>query len=157
MPATIVELAVLGVDTQPDGRAALERLTAVGTVILLVGPAETARMSSLAAEFRDHPTIVLASWDGVDAARIESWQPRTGGSRPVDPQAVSRLSELRVEYGADWLIATDATLASARACAGLQIVCIGPAPDAVDPVRPDHQAHSLLDAVRHIEASSTFG
>ena len=34
----------------------------------------------------------------------------------------------------------------------MRIICLGPAGNQPDPIRPDHRAHSLLDAARFIEA-----
>jgi len=53
-------------------------------------------------------------------------------------------------------IGDKATLASARACKGLRVICIGPGDEQPEPTRPDHRAHSLLDAARFIETSAAF-
>ena len=156
MAATIVEFEALAVDAQLEARTAIERLAALGPVILLVEPGEATRAAAITSALADSPNVIQVPWTGVDPGRIEGWQPRAGGGRFVDREVVEQLTALRESHGADWLIGTDESLASARACPGLLVVCVGPAPDSLDPMRPDHQAHSLLDAVRHIEASSAF-
>jgi len=79
-----------------------------------------------------------------------------GDSRKLDGRAVARLEAAQAEHHAEWLIATEWTLASARACKGLRVICVGPGDDELDPTRPDHRAHSLLDAARFIETSAAF-
>lgn len=158
MAATIVELAALEVDAEEDGRAAIARLAALGTVVLLGSDDEATRWTSIIERPADQSSVVIAEWAGVGDGRTGgSWQPKPGGGRTVDRAAVDQLSQLRSEHHASWLIATDRTLASARACPGLLIACVGPVADRSDPVRPDHQAHSLLDAVRFIETAHAFG
>lgn len=160
MAATIVELAALAAGSRLDASAAIERLSALGPVVLLVAAGEADQAAAIATAMTTplggDSNVIQVPWTSVDPGRTEGWQPRPGGGRIVDREVVKQLTTLRLAHGADWLIATDESLASARACPGLLVVCVGPAPDGVDPVRPDHQAHSLLDAVRHIEASSAF-
>jgi hypothetical protein len=158
MAATIVELTALEVDSEQDGRAAVERLAALGPVVLLVSHDEDPGRAAIAEHLGNLANVVIAEWTGVGHGRSGGgWQPKPGGGRTVDRTAVDQLSELQAAHGANWLIATDRTLASARACPGLLIACVGPVADRSDPVRPDHQAHSLLDAVRFIETADAFG
>jgi hypothetical protein len=157
MAGTLVEIAALEADSHDERRVALARLSALGPVILLA-PDDGLDPAAGVAGAEGYPdlNLVVAAWPGVGAGQPEAWQPRPGGGRLVDRRALEQLIALRAEHDAAWLIATDRTLATARACPGLRIACVGPALDRSDPVRPDHQAHSLLDAVRQIEASSTF-
>jgi hypothetical protein len=157
MTATIVEAGVLAAGSRDDGRAALERLALIGPVVLLVGPGDDAGATMLGSA--DDPAgsqLTVVSWAGLSTQRPAGWQQHAGGGRTVDPEAVQLLTELRAAHKADWLIATEAILASGRACPGLGIVCVGPAADDADPMRPDHRAHSLLDAVHHVEAATAF-
>lgn len=150
MPATLVEVAVLRRNSIEDSRVAIERLAAVGPIVFLRGlrsehysviaPTADPAASGLVAE------VMAAGQDEVST---------DDGHKP-DPRAISRLESVRSEYGAQWLIATEGSVASARACPGLRIICLGPAGDQLDPTRPDHRAHSLLDAIRFIETAVAF-
>ncbi len=150
MPATMIEVSVLSLEPVEDGRIALERLAAMGPVLLLRG---------LRA---DRYSVVVAT--GEPAVRQRAFGPSAddlaeigeNSSRQPDSRAVARLEAVRAEHDAEWLIATEGSVASARACPGLRIICLGPAGDQQDPTRPDHRAHSLLDAARFIEAAAAF-
>ncbi len=155
MPAaTMVEHAVLAAASQEDVHAALERLGGIGSVVVLVTPAD--RLEGVPPLSRESG-LLLADWAGISVDRSLGGTAYSGGGRRLDPAAIARLTELRAEHGANWLLATEATLASARACPGLHVVCVGPAVDDADPTRPDHRAHSLLDAARFIQTALTFG
>ena len=156
MSATLVEFDVLETGSRQDGLAAIGRLSSLGVVVLLATPDETTRATQFATELGDAPNVRIGDWVAVGDGRGDGWEPRPGGGRALDRRAVERLADLRTEHEAGWLVATDRTLASARACPGLLVACVGPAADRADPIRPDHQAHSLLDAVRQIEASAAF-
>jgi hypothetical protein len=142
MSAAMIEFEVLGAVPDDDARAALERLATVGPVILLVGDEGIAEADEYAAA--GNVDLKVTRWSGA------------GGGRNLDRAAVAQLQEIRAAHGAGWLIAAETTLATARACPGLRVICIGPAADHQDPTRPDHRAHSLLDAARFIETSETF-
>ena len=150
MPGTLIEVAVLGLDPAEDRRIAIERLAATGPIIFLRG---------LRA---DQYSVIASTSDPIASGLVAEVMagepdevPRDAGSK-ADPRATARLESVRAEYGADWLIATDASVASARACPGLRIICLGPAGDQPDPTRPDHRAHSLLEAARLIETAAAF-
>jgi len=154
MTATLLELAALAVDSGDEARAFVERLAQLGPVILLVD--RTAKVPAGAMRAGDlGPGVTSVDWIGADQDAA-SGSPRSVGGRRLDSAAIARLAALRAEHQADWLIATEATLASARACPGLHVVCIGPADDEVEPTRPDYRAHGLLDAARFIEMSAAF-
>lgn len=142
MSAVLIEFEVLAVVSEDDARAAIERLAMVGPVILLVGEKGTAGADAYAAA--GNVDLKVTSWSGA------------GGGRNLDRAAVAQLQEIRAAHDAGWLIAAETTLATARACPGLRVICIGPAADHQDPTRPDHRTHSLLDAARFIETSETF-
>ena len=142
MSAAMIEFEVLGAAPDDDARAALERLATVGPVILLVGDEGIAGADAYAAA--GNVDLKVTRWSGA------------GGGRNLDRAAVAQLQEIRAAHDAGWLIAAETTLATARACPGLRVICIGPAADHQDPTRPDHRAHSLLDAARFIETSETF-
>lgn len=142
MSAVMIEFEVLAVVPEDDARAAIERLATLGPVILLVGEKGTTGADAYAAA--GNVDLKVTSWSGA------------GGGRNLDRAAVAQLQEIRAAHDAGWLIAAETTLATARACPGLRVVCIGPAADHQDPTRPDHRAHSLLDAARFIETSETF-
>ena len=153
MPATIVELAVLALDSRQDAQVAIERLAAMGPVILVSG----LRSADYAAVVSDSSTrSLIESWAGDEPDRAVASEPRSGATRQLDERAIARLEALRAEHGADWLIAADETLAAARACRGLRVICLGPGDDRLEPTRPDHRAHSLLDAARFIEMTAAF-
>jgi len=153
MPATIVELAVLALDSRQDARVAIERLAAIGPVILLSG----LRSANYAAVISDASTAsLIETWAGDERDPAVVGEPRGGPGRKPDQRAIARLEILRADHGADWLIATDESLASARACKGLRVICLGPGNDQLDPTRPDHRAHSLLEAARFIETTAAF-
>ncbi|MGH2465310.1 MAG: hypothetical protein ACRDGI_07610 [Candidatus Limnocylindrales bacterium] len=154
MAATLVELAVLAADSRRDSQAALERLAGLGAVIVLV-PDRTNLATATEAIGASSPASI-ARWAGVTPDRSLGGSAYSGGGRRIDPVAIAQLKGFQAERGAAWLIATEETLASARACPGLHVVCVGPAPDDADPTRPDHRAHSLLDAARFIETSLAF-
>jgi hypothetical protein len=157
MTATIVEAGVLAAGSRDDGRVALERLALIGPVVLLVGPGDEAGAISLGSTGDPAGSqLTVVSWAGLSTDRPSGWQQHAGGGRTVDPEAVQLLMALRAAHKADWLVATEASLASGRACPGLRIVCVGPAADDADPTRPDYRAHSLLDAVHHVEAAAAF-
>jgi len=160
MAATMVELAALDADSGDEARAVVERLTQLGPVILLVDPGFPGRGRTAAGPGTIRaddlgPGVIPVPWTEVDPD-ASTGPPRSVGGRRLDPAAVARLTAIRAEHDADWLIATEATLASARACPGLHVVCIGPADDEVEPTRPDYRAHGLLDAVRFIETATVF-
>ena len=111
-------------------------------MILLVGEKGTTGADAYAAA--GNVDLKVTSWSGA------------GGGRNLDRAAVAQLQEIRAAHDAGWLIAAETTLATARACPGLRVICIGPAADHQEPTRPDHRAHSLLDAARFIETSETF-
>src|SRR5579862_3643034 len=149
MPATAIEVSILRRESTADSALALERLAAIGPIVFLRG-------------LRSDDYAVTASTSSPDLGRLaaalaagEDREP-AGGGRKADPRAVARLEALRAEYGADWLIASEGSVASARACPGWRIICLGPATDQFDPTRPDHRAHSLLEAARLIEAAAAF-
>jgi hypothetical protein len=142
MSAAMIEFEVLGAAPDDDARAALERLATVGPVILLVGAEGITGADAYAAA--GNVDVIVTSWSGAR------------GGRNLDRAAVAQLQEIRAAHDAGWLIAAETTLATARACPGLRVICIGPAADHQDPTRPDHRAHSLLDAARFIETSETF-
>jgi hypothetical protein len=150
MPGTLVEVAVLSLDSIEDGRVAIERLAALGPIIFLRG-LRTERYSIIAPTPDPAGSGKVA--EAMAAGRDED--PADDGHKP-DPRAIARLESARAEYGAQWLIATEGSVASARACPGLRIICVGPAADQQDPTRPDHRAHSLLDAARFIETATAF-
>ncbi|HEY7937897.1 MAG TPA: hypothetical protein VID26_12315 [Candidatus Limnocylindrales bacterium] len=152
--ATLVELAVLAADSRRDSQAAIGRLAGIGPVVILVpaGADDAAVTDSIGPS----SPASIAHWAGVTADRSLGGTAYSGGGRRIDPVAIAQLKELQAEHEAGWLIATEGTLASARACPGLHVVCVGPAPDEADPTRPDHRAHSLLDAARFIETSLAF-
>jgi hypothetical protein len=153
MPATIVELAVLALDSRQDAQVAIERLAAMGPVILLSG----LRSADYAAVVSDASTrSLIESWPGDELDPAAASESHSGTTRRPDERAIARLETLRAEHGADWLIATDETLATARACKGLRVICLGPGAAQVEPTRPDHRAHSLLDAARFIEMTAAF-
>jgi hypothetical protein len=154
MAATLVELSVLAADSRRDSQAALERLAGLGAVVVLV-PASVDESTVVESIGADSPAST-ARWAGVTPDRSLGGTAHSGGGRRLDPVAIGQLKELQARHGAAWLIAAEQTLASARACPGLHVVCVGPAPDEADPTRPDHRAHSLLDAARFIETSLAF-
>jgi hypothetical protein len=152
MPGTMIELAVLRRDSRQDARALVERLAAIGPVVLLDGlhsGAYSAVIASASGELLPEP------WTGHDRSLADLADDQPVG-RHADARTVARLEAVRSEHGVDWLIATEATLPSARACKGLRVICIGPGDERPDPTRPDHRAHGLLDAVRFIETSAAF-
>jgi len=153
MPGTMIELAVLGRDSRQDARALVERLAAIGPVVVLDGLHSAAYQAVLLSGSGELLPQTRVADDPLLAGPAED-QP--GGSRRADPRTVARLEAVRSEHGVDWLIATEATLASARACKGLRVICIGPGDEQPEPTRPDHRAHSLLDAARFIETSAAF-
>ena len=155
MTATLIELAALAADSGDDARAVVERLAQLGPVILLVDRTARVPAGGLARPEDLGPGVVTVDWIGVDPD-ASTGAPRSVGGRRLDSAAIARLEALRAEHQADWLIATEATLASARACPGLHIVCVGPADDQVEPTRPDYRAHGLLDAARFIETAVAF-
>lgn len=153
MPGTMIELAVLRRDSRQDAQAVVERLAAIGPVVLLDG----LHLDAYQAVVAGASGVFLPDRQAGDdhpAAAPAGDQP--GSSHRADPRTVARLEAVRSEHGVDWLIATEATLASARACKGLRVICIGPGDEQPDPTRPDHRAHSLLDAARFIETSAAF-
>lgn len=153
MPATIVELAVLALDSRQDARVAIERLAAIGPVILLSG----LRSANYAAVISDASTgSLIETWAGDEGDPAVAGGLRGSPGRKPDQRAIARLEVLRADHGADWLIATDESLASARACKGLRVICLGPGNDQLGPTRPDHRAHSLLEAARFIETTAAF-
>lgn len=153
MSAAMIELEVLAAASDDDARAAIERLGSLGPVILLVPENSTEPAQGYATDRRLN--LTPAAWTGAGNGR-QATTTRGSGRRRLDRTAAARLDEIRVEHGAGWLIATEATLATARACPGLRVICVGPADDGQDPTRPDHRAHSLLDAARFIETSEAF-
>lgn len=150
MRGTLVEVAVLGLDPAEDRRIAIERLAAIGPIVFVRGL--RADDYAVIASTPDPAASGLVA--EVLAGEMDAG-PQDAGSKP-DPRATARLEALRAEYAAEWLIATDASVAAARACPGLRIICLGPAGTQPDPTRPDHRAHSLLDAARYIEAAAAF-
>jgi hypothetical protein len=154
MAATLVELAVLAADSRHDSQVALERLAGVGAVVVLVP--SSVDQQTIAEAIGGASPATIARWSGITPDRSLGGTAYSGGGRRIDPVAIAQLKELQAEHGAAWLIAAEETLASARACPGLHVVCVGPAPDDADPTRPDHRAHSLLDAARFIETSLAF-
>ncbi len=158
MTATIVDAGVLTAGSRDEGRAAIDRLALIGPVILLVAPGDEGGAAILAdpGDAGEGHQLIAVSWAGVSTDRPAGWQQHAGGGRTVDPEVVQLLTQLRAAHTAEWLIATEASLASGRGCPGLRIVCVGPAADDADPMRPDHRAHSLLDAVHHVEAAAAF-
>lgn len=145
MPASMIEFEVLATVPADDARAAIERLASLGPVILLVGPDAVQTVDRyVPAGLAD---VVVIAWNSAHDRHA-------GG--PPDPASVARLREIQTEHDAGWLVAVPATLATARACRGLRVVCIGPAGSDQQPTRPDHRAHSLLDAARFIETSDAF-
>ena len=155
MSAAMIELEVLAAAPDDDVRAAIERLGGLGPVILLV-PEDGTRDRSPGTPRSGHWKVTTAAWPGTRAGGPDATRRGSGGGRGVDRAAVARLEEIRVEHDAGWLIATEATLATARACHGLRVICVGPADDDQNPTRPDHRAHSLLDAARYIDTSEAF-
>ncbi len=158
MTAILVELSALAADSGDDARAFVERLAEIGQVILLVDRGALARVPAGRGAVRPEdlgPDVVSVDWIGVDPD-ASTGAPRSVGGRRLNSAAIGRLEALRAEHHADWLIATEATLASARACPGLHVVCVGPADDEVEPTRPDYRAHGLLDAARFIETAAAF-
>jgi hypothetical protein len=150
MPATLIEVAVLSLGSIEDRRGAIERLAAVGPIVFLRG-LRSARYSVIASTSDPAASGLVA--DVMAGAPDEV--PDDPGYKP-DPRAIARLESARAEHDAQWLIASEGSVASARACPGLRIICLGPAGDQLDPTRPDHYAHSLLDAARFIEAAAAF-
>jgi len=148
----LVEAGVLASAPSDDVQAAIERLLTLGDVLLLVAPGDGDPVPVVVAA--THTEIPMTRWPGVHPE--PGLDQRRQGGRHVDPRAATRLAEIQAASGATWLIASEDSVASARGCAGLQIVCIGPAPDEQGPTRPDHRAHSLLEAARWIETSETF-
>jgi hypothetical protein len=150
MSGTLIEVAVLGMDPAEDRRTAIERLAAVGPIVFLRG---------LRA---DHYSVIASTTDPIASGLVaevmagEADEVAEDAGARADPRATARLESIRAEYGAEWLIAIDASVASARACPGLRIICLGPAGNQPDPTRPDHRAHSLLEAARLIEAAAAF-
>lgn len=153
MPGTMIELAVLGRDSRQDARAVVERLAAIGPVVLLDGLHSAVYQSVVASVSGE---LLPETRVGDDHPPTDPAEDSPGGKRRADPRTVARLEAVRSEHGVDWLIATEPTLASARACKGLRVICIGPGDEQPDPTRPDHRAHSLLDAARFIETSAAF-
>ena len=96
-------------------------------------------------------SLKAARWPGVGSAGSHQT-----GRRPDEPSAIGELERIKSQVGATWLIASEATVPIARSVPGWQIVCVGPAPDGPQPTRPDHRAHSLLEAARLIETYETF-
>jgi hypothetical protein len=145
MPASMIEFEVLSAVPADDARAAIERLASLGPVILLVPEGAT------------HPAdgYVAAGLTNVTATAWTGSRDRHAGGGP-DRAAVARLQEIQAQHDAGWLVAVEATVATARACRGLRVVCIGPPRNDQEPTRPDHRAHSLLDAARFIETSEAF-
>jgi hypothetical protein len=154
MSAAMIELEVLAAAPDDDVRAAIERLGGLGPVILLVPEDGTGPVTRYASD--GTLKVTTAAWPGTRAGGPDATRRGSGGGRGVDRAAVARLEEIRVEHDAGWLIATEATLATARACHGLRVICVGPADDDQNPTRPDHRAHSLLDAARYIDTSEAF-
>jgi hypothetical protein len=150
--AILVEARVLASVPLDDVQAAFERLLTLGDILLLVGPADDA--SALPAYGHLHSPVPSTGWPGI--ATGPGSAVRRQGGRQVDVAAAARLAQIQAGAGATWLIAADDSVATARACTGLGIVCIGPAPDEPDPTRPDHRSHSLLEAARWIETRETF-
>lgn len=150
MSAVMIEFEVLAVVPEDDARAAIERLATLGPVILLVGEKGIAAARAYAAA--GNVDLKVTSWSGAGASRPSG----SGSRRNLDRAAVAQLQAIRAAHDARWLIAAETTLATARACPGLRVICIGPAADHHDPTHPDHRAHSLLDAARFIETSETF-
>ncbi len=151
MSGTMIEVAALRLEPLTDARLAIGRLAAIGPVVLLRGlraDGYSATVSTDAEETLGGPWNDLVA-SGPEASRSED------NGRP-DPRAVARLEAARSADGADWLIATEAILPSARACRGLRVICLGPGDDQLGPTRPDHRAHSLLDATRIIETAAAF-
>jgi len=151
MPATAIEVPVLSLGSIEDSRVAIERLAAIGPVVFLRG----LRSERYSATASGADTALAQLADLHRAGEIPEEVLPDAGHR-ADPRAIARLESVRAEHGADWLIATEGTVASARACPGLRIICVGPALDQLDPTRPDHRTHSLLDAARIIEAAAAF-
>jgi hypothetical protein len=145
MPASMIELEVLAGVPADDARAAIERLGALGPVILLVPEGATDRADR----------YVPAGVTNVTATPWAGARDRHAGGG-LNRTAVARLQEIQAQHDVGWLIAVEATLATARACRGLRVVCIGPPGSDQEPTRPDHRAHSLLDAARFIETSEAF-
>jgi hypothetical protein len=154
MSAAMIEFEVLAAAPDDDARAAIERLATLGQVILLVGEKGTTGADAYAAA--GNVDLTVTSWSGAGGSRPHGAGPGSRDARNLDRAAVAQLQEIRAAHHAGWLIAAETTLATARACPGLRVICIGPAADHQDPTRPDHRAHSLLDAARFIETSETF-
>jgi hypothetical protein len=151
MASTMIEEAVLSRQSIEDAFVALERLAAVGSLVLLRGLRSAAYSATVSTDPDQILSEAMAERDGtaIEASRSQ-------GSRKLDPRAIARLESAREEHHADWLIATEGTLASARVCQGLRVICLGPGDDQFDPTRPDYRARSLLDAARFIETSAAF-
>lgn len=150
--AILVEARVLASIPLDDVLAGLERLLTLGDVLLLRGPADEGSVLPTSANLRSR--IPSTQWPGVGPG--PGSDVRRHGGPQVDLAAATRLAQIQAPAGATWLIAAEDSVATGRACAGLGIVCIGPAPDEHDPTRPDHRAHSLLEAARWIETRETF-
>jgi hypothetical protein len=150
--AILVEARVLTSVPLEDVQAGFERLLTLGDVLLLVGPADDVSAVPIAAHVRN--PVPSIAWPGIGTG--PGSDVRRQGGRQVDVVAAARLAQIQAGAGATWLIAAENSVATARTCAGLGIVCIGPAPEERDPTRPDHRVHSLLEAARWIETRETF-
>ncbi len=148
MSAVMIEFEVLAAAPHDDARAAVERMGGLGPVILLVAAIDTQGVESYAGDERLNVTPIRWSRTGGDR--------RPSSGHVLDQAAATRLAQIQVEHGAGWLIASETTLAVARACPGLRVICVGPAENSHEPTRPDHRAHDLLDAVRFIETAEAF-
>jgi hypothetical protein len=154
MSAAMIELEVLEAAPDDDARAAIERLGGLGTVVLLVPGDWIGSPNRYTAD--GILKVTAAAWSGTRVGPSDGTRRHSGPGRGLDRTAIARLEEIRVSHAAGWLIAAEATLATARACPGLRVICVGPANDDQNPTRPDHRAHSLLDAARFIETSEAF-
>lgn len=150
--AILVEARALASIPIDDGQAAFERLMTLADVLLLVGPGED--LSALPATAQLVTRVPSIGWPGIGTG--PGPDVRRQGGRQVDVAAAARLAQIQADTGATWLIAAEGSVATARACMGLAIVCIGPARDEHEPTRPDHRAHSLLEAARWIETREAF-
>ena len=148
VPAVLIEFEVLAAAPDDEARAAVERVASLGPVILLVSGTDLPATDRYLADPRI--SVTPAMWLPAGGGRAP------GSSRGVDQAAAARLAQIQADHDAAWLIATEPTLPTARTCHRLRVICVGPAPDSQDPTRPDHRAHSLLDAARFIETSEAF-
>ena len=148
MGAVIVESSVLAAADRDDARAAVERLAAIGAVVLLSTAGDSEPMPAILDSVSN---VQAVHWPGVASAG--SHQP---GRRPDESSAIGALERIKSRFGATWLIASEASVPIARSIPGLRVVCVGPAPDGPEPIRPDHRTHSLLEAARLIETYETF-